>query len=77
MRSLRDSRAISNVFCIVFVALSFSVKFDNYEFIRLDALVMERLTSSPRIVDAYGHWKVPIHVVNGPKFSHGKNTLTK
>lgn len=28
---------------------------DRYEFIRMDALVMERLTASPRIVDIYGH----------------------
>ena len=28
---------------------------DRYEFVRMDALVMERLTSSPRIVDIYGH----------------------
>lgn len=28
---------------------------DMYESIRIDALVMERLTSSPRIVDIYGH----------------------
>lgn len=28
---------------------------DNYEFMRMDALVMERLTSSPRIADVYGH----------------------
>lgn len=30
-------------------------KQDRYEFIRMDALVMERLTASPRIVDIYGH----------------------
>ena len=28
---------------------------DRYEFIRNDAMVMERLTASPRIVDIYGH----------------------
>ena len=28
---------------------------DKYEFIRMDALVMERLTSSPRIANIYGH----------------------
>uniref|UniRef100_A0A7S3PTU5 Protein kinase domain-containing protein n=1 Tax=Chaetoceros debilis TaxID=122233 RepID=A0A7S3PTU5_9STRA len=30
-------------------------KLDRYEFIRMDALIMERLTASPRIVDMYGH----------------------
>jgi serine/threonine protein kinase len=30
-------------------------EYDKYEFIRMDALVMERLTSSPRIADIYGH----------------------
>lgn len=30
-------------------------EYDRYEFIRMDALVMERLTASPRIVDIYGH----------------------
>lgn len=29
--------------------------FINYEYVKNDALVMERLTSSPRIVDMYGH----------------------
>ena len=28
---------------------------DRYEFVRVDALVMERLSSSPRIADMYGH----------------------
>ena len=28
---------------------------DRYEFIRNDAMVMERLTASPRIFDIYGH----------------------
>ncbi len=28
---------------------------DRYEFVRMDALIMERLTASPRIVDVYGH----------------------
>lgn len=28
---------------------------ENYEYVKNDALVMERLTSSPRIVDMYGH----------------------
>jgi hypothetical protein len=30
-------------------------EYDRYEFVRMDALVMERLTASPRIVDMYGH----------------------
>merc|ERR1740139_386379 len=29
--------------------------YDRYEFIRMDALIMERLTSSPRIPDIHGH----------------------
>ena len=29
--------------------------YENYEFVRMDALVSERLTFSPRIVDIYGH----------------------
>lgn len=35
-------------------------KYDHYEFTRMDALVMERLTSSPRIVNIYGHCAVSI-----------------
>jgi len=34
---------------------------DRYEFIRMDALVMERLTSSPRIADIYGHCATSIY----------------
>jgi len=30
-------------------------KYDRYEFIRMDALIMERLTASPRIPDIFGH----------------------
>jgi len=29
--------------------------YENFEYARMDALVMERLTSSPRIVDIYGY----------------------
>ena len=35
--------------------------FDRYEFIRMDALVMERLTSSPRIADIYGHCATSVY----------------
>jgi hypothetical protein len=34
---------------------------DRYEFIRMDALVMERLTSSPRIADMYGHCATSVY----------------
>ena len=37
-----------------------SYEVTNYEFTRMDALVMERLTSSPRIVDIYGHCAVSV-----------------
>ncbi len=33
---------------------------DRYEFVRMDALIMERLTASPRIVDIYGHCAVTV-----------------
>jgi len=33
---------------------------DRYEFVRMDALIMERLTASPRIVDVYGHCAVSV-----------------
>eukprot|EP00543_Licmophora_paradoxa_P000828 CAMPEP_0202458468 /NCGR_PEP_ID=MMETSP1360-20130828/25669_1 /ASSEMBLY_ACC=CAM_ASM_000848 /TAXON_ID=515479 /ORGANISM="Licmophora paradoxa, Strain CCMP2313" /LENGTH=503 /DNA_ID=CAMNT_0049079031 /DNA_START=636 /DNA_END=2147 /DNA_ORIENTATION=- len=32
-----------------------SFTYDTYEFVRMDALISERLTYSPRIVDIYGH----------------------
>ena len=35
--------------------------YDRYEFIRMDALVMERLTSSPRIADIYGHCATSVY----------------
>jgi hypothetical protein len=35
-------------------------KTDRYEFVRMDALIMERLTASPRIVDIYGHCGVTV-----------------
>jgi len=42
-------------------------KMDRYEFIRMDALVMERLTSSPRIADIYGHCATSIYSEFLPK----------
>ena len=33
----------------------FDFAYDNYEFVRMDALISERLTFSSRIVDMYGH----------------------
>lgn len=35
--------------------------YDRYEFIRMDALVMERLTASPRIADIYGHCATSVY----------------
>jgi serine/threonine protein kinase len=37
------------------VGEEYEFSYDNYEFVRMDALVSERLTFSPRIVDIYGH----------------------
>jgi len=42
-------------FALKMLKYKHAFKYDFYEFIRVDALVMERLTSSPRIVDIYGH----------------------
>ena len=40
--------------------LKHKYRYDHYEFTRMDALVMERLTSSPNIVDIYGHCAVSV-----------------
>ncbi len=40
---------------------------DRYEFVRMDALIMERLTASPRIVDVYGHCAVSVLTEYLPK----------
>lgn len=40
---------------------------DRYEFVRMDALIMERLTASPRIVDIYGHCAVTVLTEYLPK----------
>jgi hypothetical protein len=42
-------------------------KMDNYEFVRMDALIMERLTASPRIVDVFGHCAVSVMTEFFPK----------
>eukprot|EP00553_Chaetoceros_curvisetus_P003144 CAMPEP_0204615674 /NCGR_PEP_ID=MMETSP0717-20131115/3110_1 /ASSEMBLY_ACC=CAM_ASM_000666 /TAXON_ID=230516 /ORGANISM="Chaetoceros curvisetus" /LENGTH=409 /DNA_ID=CAMNT_0051628673 /DNA_START=269 /DNA_END=1495 /DNA_ORIENTATION=- len=44
---------------------------DRYEFIRMDALVMERLTASPRIADIYGHCATSINSEFLPKEIEG------
>jgi len=41
-------------------------EYDKYEFIRMDALVMERLTSSPRIANLYGHCGASVLTENLP-----------
>lgn len=40
---------------ILFSEESYNFGYDTYEFVRMDALVSERLTFSDRIVDIYGH----------------------
>ena len=42
-------------------------KYDRLEFIRMDAIVMERLTSSPRIADIYGHCAFSVYSEFLPK----------
>ena len=39
---------------------------DIYEFTRMDVLVMERLTTSPRIADIYGHCAMSVLTENLP-----------
>jgi len=44
---------------------------DRYEFVRMDALIMERLTVSERIVDIYGHCAVSVLTEYLPKELEG------
>lgn len=43
---------------------------DHYELIRMDALVMERLTGSPRIADIYGHCATSVNAEFLPRELH-------
>lgn len=47
---------------------------DRYEFVRMDALIMERLTASDRIVDIYGHCAVSVLTEFLPKELEGVAT---
>mmetsp|Transcript_31945 Transcript_31945/g.70203 ORF Transcript_31945/g.70203 Transcript_31945/m.70203 type:complete len:592 (+) Transcript_31945:254-2029(+) len=42
------------------------VDYESMEYVRMDALVMERLTGSPRIVDIYGHCAVTVYTETLP-----------
>lgn len=47
---------------------------DRYEFVRMDALIMERLTASPRIVDVFGHCATSVLTEFLPKELEGITT---